>query len=262
MKKKILTNYFITITLGFVLSTSIAFAWENKAKKLFEDDEYEKVIEIAKDHKKDKKSKLGLMLLTFSHLQNYELNNTKSDKTRFKNYLEVLEDKVSVNNLDNIGYFTELADKPAVVKTSQKVLKQAFKNISKASDIPKLIPFVESENIKTQKLAINTIKRLIKPKRKYVNKGGTLRNEDIIAMQDDRLINALLAKVNNSTARNVLVMIERPVLAYIDAYDGESVIKLTSKIDKAIAKREKKYGNSLWYSASGKTKTEAMAFAD
>lgn len=260
MKSSNFIRYFILGILVLGLSISTAFAWESNAKKLFEDDDYEKVIDIAKDHKNDKTSKLGLMLLTFSHLQNYELNNTKSDRTQYKNYLEILEDKVTVTHLDNIRYFTELADKPVVVKIAQKLLKQAFKNISQASDIPRLISFVESDNKKTRKLAIDTIKRLVKPKRKYILKGGTLRDEDIVAMQDKALIKALLAQASESAARATLVLIERPVLAYIGGYEGKQISKIEKNINKAIVKREKKFPKSLWYSATGKAKSTAMAF--
>lgn len=254
---------YIILGLFLCLTYSVqALAWESGAKKLFEDDEYEQVIDIAKDHKKSKESKLGLMFLTFSHLQKYELNNTKSDKTQYKNYLEVLEDKVTVTSLDNIQYFIELSDKPEVVKVAQKVLKQAFKNINEAKYISKLVGFVKSDNKKTRKLALKTINRLMKPKRKYVLKGGTLRDEDILPMQDEALIRALLDQAKDSKARDILVMIERPVLAYIADYEGKAIAKIQKKILKAIAKREKKYPDSSWYSATGKVKNKAVMFAE
>ena len=218
-----------------------AMAWQSDSKKLFEDDAYEQVIEVAKDHKKDKDNKMGLMLLTFSHLQKYELQNTKSDKTQYKNYLEVLEDVMTVSHLDDLDYFIEQKDKPDVVKLAQKILKGAFKNINEVKYTPKLLSFIKSDDKKTRKIALATVKRLFKNKRKYISKGGTLRDGGIKAMQDEKMIRALLNLAKESKARDSLIYIERPVLAYIDDYEGKKIDKIKKKILKAIKKREKKY---------------------
>ncbi len=247
-------SIFIFLVLTAFASTAVAASWQDQARKHFEADEYEKVIDIAKKQKKDK---LGLMFLTFAHLQRYAYNDTKLDKRKYKDYLDMLEDSVTVNDLDNIHYFIKQDDKPDVVKTARKLLKAAFKNISDISDIPKVIKFLDNEDQKTRKLALDTIKRLISVKRKYVNKGGTLRDKDILIMQDEKLIRALLNHVSDAKARNILVMIEQPVLAYLGDYDDAAITKLEIKINKAIAKREKKHPDSTWYSASGKEKAVA-----
>jgi hypothetical protein len=254
--------YFVILLLMFSIYSVQAFAWISDTKKLFEDDEYEQVIEIAKEHKNDKDRKIGLMFLTFSHLQRYELKNTKSDKTLYKNYLEFLEDSITVSHLDDLNYFIEQADKPDVVKVAQKVLKGAFKNISDVKYTPKLINFIKSDNKKTRKIALKTVKRLFKNKRKFVKKGGTLRDEGIIAMQDEKLIRLLLDNAKDSKARDALISIERPVLAYLPDYEGKAIAKIEKKILKAIAKREKKYPESTWYSATGKIRDVAVKFSD
>jgi len=245
--------------LSFIFS-SHALAWVGDTKKLFENDEYEEVIKIASEHKKDKKRRIGIMFLTFSHLQKYELNDSKSDKRQYKNYMEVLEDNVSISDLDDINYFIEQFDKPEVVKVAQKVLKIAFKNIEDVKDIPNLLSFIKSDNKKTRKIALSTVKKFMKAKRKYVNKGGTLRDEGIIVMQDEKLIRALLDHAKDSKAKDVLISIERPVLAYISDYEGKAVKKIEEKILKAIKKREKKHPESNWYSAIGKVKDVALKF--
>jgi len=247
--------------LCFVFSAQ-AMAWVEDTKKLFENDKYEKVIEIAMEHKKDKKRKIGIMFLTFSHLQMYELNDSKSDKRKYKNYLEVLDDNVSISDLDDINYFIEQFDKPEVVKVAQKVLKLAFKNIEDVNDVPSLIKFIKSENKKTRKIAMGTVKKFMKAKRKYVNKGGTLRDEGVVVMQDEKLIRALLEHAKDSGAKDILISIERPVLAYIGDYEGKAVNKIEQKILKAIMKREKKYPESSWYSATGKVKDVAKQFEE
>ncbi len=255
-----MSRILVHLALVLLLCSSVAFAqsWQDKAKKHFESDEYEKVIELAKEHKKDKQNRFGLMLLSFSHLQKYAYNDTKTDKRKYKDYLDLLEDSVTARDLDDIHYFISQDDKPEVVKAARKLLKQAFKNISSLQETPRLLPFLDSEDKKTRKLALDTLKRLIKTKRKYVNKGGTLRDQDIHAMQDEKLIRKLLDMASDSKARAILVLIEKPVLNYIGDYDSAAITKLETKINKAIAKREKKHPDSTWYSATGKKKAFAI----
>ena len=58
-------------------------AWVRKAKSLFENDEYKQVIELAEPHRK---TNIGAMFLTFSHLQEFIFNGTKYDKEMSKQF--------------------------------------------------------------------------------------------------------------------------------------------------------------------------------
>lgn len=244
---------FVNLVMVFLIATPVsATTWVDKAKTQFEKDLYEQVIDIAQDHKRDKNTKIGLMLLAFSHLQLHEFNGTKTDKKRFKNYMDLLEDRVRAKNLNEIYYFVRQADKPEVVKQARTLLKHAFKGVFEIEDIKKLLPFVTIEDLKTRKMALSAIDNIIEKKRKYVNKGGTLRQKDFVVMQDKRLIRSLLDNISQSAAFSALLDIERPVLAYTEDYDGKKVMKLEVKINRAIAKREKKHPKSNWYSATGK----------
>ena len=259
--KRWVSVLFILFIVAFVDANVFAASWSQQAKSLFEKDEYQKVIEIAGEHKKDKKSKLGLMLLAFSHLQLYEFNGTKSDKKAYKNYMDLLEDYVNAKHLNDIKYFISQTDKPDVVKAARKLLKRAFKNISDIEQAPLIVAFLKEEDEKTRKLAASALKNMLWVKRKYVLKGGTLRDKDIKIMQDERLIRALLENANKiSDAFKALVEIEQPVLKYIGDYEGKKILKLEQKINKAIAKREKKYPDSNWYSATGKVRDAAISY--
>lgn len=250
-------NPLLSIVLAtlFVTQSTIAFAeaWGSKAKTLFEKDEYQRVIDIAEDHKRDKDSRIGLMLLAFSHLQLYEFNNTKSDKKAFNNYMDLLEDYVNANHLNDIRFFIEQVDKPEVVSQGRKLLKRGFKNINNIDDMPLIVPFAKTEDEDTRKLAFSAIKGLVSSKRKYVIKGGTLREKDIRVMRGESLIRTLLDNIEISSAYNTLIDIEEPVLKYLEDYDGKKIFKLEEKIKKTIRKRQKKYPKSNWYSAIGKT---------
>ncbi len=258
MKKFTLTLQALILLLITFTSTSVFANWQSGAKKYFANDEYEKVIELVKDHKRDKNSKLGLMFATFSHLQEYSYSNAKRDKKQYQGNMEVLEDSIVAKDLDDLLFFTQLADKPDVAKAAQKLLKQVFQQIDDIADAPLVIKFIDSEDKKTRGIALGAMKRMIAPLRKHVTKGGTLRDKDIKIMQDRKLITSLLEHVEDSKATGVLILIEEPVLTYtVDSHDA-SVAALEIKINKAILKREKKHPESNWYSATGKTKVGAQ----
>ncbi|OEU81262.1 MAG: hypothetical protein BA865_05975 [Desulfobacterales bacterium S5133MH4] len=250
------------MSVAFILllsSSSLIFAeiWQTKAISLFSDDYYEQCMELTQEYKKDN---LGLMFLTFSHLQEYTFNNTKYDKEKYKNYLMLLEDKTGSNDIENLLFFVDQKDKPAVVKAARRLLKAAFKNCTENEDVERLIPFLKISDDETNDLTLKTIQRIITPKRKVVSKGGTLRKKDIIMMSDPELIKALLEKVTvSSKAAKILVSIEEPVLKYMSGYDGEKIGKLENKINKAMSKRKKKYPESNWYSAIGKTRSHGRS---
>lgn len=253
MLTRIKTGSFLFIFLT-TISLQAWADWVSDAKKALEDDKYERCIEIAQAHKDEQ---IGTMFLTFSYLQKYTFSRNKTDKEYFKSNMDILEDKVNADSLDNIYYFVQLSDKPKIVKEARDLVKRAFKNISDISEAPKLIKFLESDDEKTRDYAIDGVYRLIDPKRDYVNDGGTLREKDIVIMQDEKLIRALLKNVDESKARKTLELIEQPALPYLKEFEGKNIAKLEVSINKRIAKREKKYPKSNWYSATGKEREVA-----
>jgi len=224
-------------------------AWVSKAKKLFENDEYQQVIEIAEPHRKEN---IGAMFLAFSHLQENIFNGTKYDKEMFKQFKLQLEAKTTADDIDDLLYFVNRNDKPEVVKEARRLSGVAFKNIKQIEDVPKLVKFLGSTDEEARKLALSSIYRIIEPKRKYVEKGGTLRGKDIQVMGSSKLIVPLLDRVEVKEAYRTLVMIEEPVLQHLGKYDGPQYSKLDVDINKAIGKRKQKFPESNWYSAVGK----------
>ena len=231
-------------------TASAAEAWEKSAKTLFENGEYEKCIELVKKYKDDN---FARMFLGFSYLQEYTFKKTKYDREMFKNARMILQDKTGSEDADHLLYFVNQKDQPSVVKEARKLLKSAFKNSKDNEDVKKMLPLLNSTDEKTKKDTLSAISKIIAPKRKVVTKGGTLRKKDITMMTDADLIKSLLDNILvASTASKILVMIEKPVLKYLGDYEGKKIMDLETKITKAIAKREKKYPESNWYSATGK----------
>jgi hypothetical protein len=244
----VLVKRFVLVVLLSALSTQ-AFAWQSKAKKLFEDDEYEACIELTEKYKKNNQAN---MFLAFSHLQENVFNKTKYDKEKFKAYNMRLEAKLGINDIDELLYFVGLSDKPYVVKEARSLAKKVFKNISDIDDVPKLVSFLKVEDEDTRKLALSSIKRILKPKRDYVKKGGTLREKDYDVMRSKTLIKALVGQLPLGDAKSALVLVEEPALPYLSEAASVESAALEAKINKAIASRQKKYPESNWHSAVGK----------
>lgn len=245
--------YVLFATLLTVCLSSPVIAtekWEQSAKSYFENGEYEKCIDLVNDYKSNK---FARMFLAFSHLQQYTFNKTKYDKEMAKNAMMILKDKVKSEDIDEIFYFINQKDQPPVVKEAHKLLKAAFKNCRSNEDVKRLIPLLNKGDQKTRDIALKTIKDIIAPKRAVVSKGGSLRRQDIDMMTDPNLIKSLFENaLASGTAGAIIVLIEQPALKYSSMYEGKKIMDIEAKIAKAIAKREKKYPKSNWYSASGK----------
>jgi len=252
LKRILIVLLFISFSLGFGANSYAAKTggWAVKARQLFEQDEYDQVIKIAKTHKKEM---AGTMFLAFSYMQNGLYNNSPSDKTQSKNYISILKEKVSVDHLDDLSFFTDQRDKPDVVKSSKMLLSQGFKNIKVIDQLPKVLRFLESPNDDVKKLASTTCTRLVSPLRTVVNKGGTMRKKDVRILNNEKNIRRLLGSLDSANSSKCLKLIEQPVLKYSSSYSASlKSAKLEKDINNAIAKREKKYPNSNWYSAIGK----------
>lgn len=254
MKRAVRLASVIIVVFAFAGLSPVAFAeerWVSAAKKLFEDDEYEQCIEMAESHRK---TNIGAMLLAFSHLQEHIFNQRNYDREKFKSYRMRLEAKTSVNDIKDFLYFVNQNDKPSVVKEARSLARATFKSITQIEVIPKLVHFLSTDDRESQELALSAIRRIIVPKRKYVSKGGTLRPKDIRIMRSKKLIVPLLNRIDMRDAQKTLLEIEEPVLQFSRSFEGVAISKLESKINKAVAKREKRFPESNWYSAVGKTR--------
>lgn len=233
----------------FFLAGSLNAQWSANAKRLFENDEYQKVISLCENMKKDN---LANMFLAFSHLQEYVFNKTKYDQEKFKAYKTMLEAKMNINDINDLLYFVNLNDKPMVVKEARALTKKNFDGIKQIEDVPKLLTFLSSSDKESRKLAMAAIRKILEPKRKYVNEGGTMRGKDVDIMSSKNLITSLLENIQEGEAKKSLQLIEEPVLQFTTQYAGLETTKLETQINKDIASRKKKFPDSNWYSATGK----------
>ncbi len=255
MKRKTISGFIIIALCAVVFALPIFYSgnayadWRSDAYQYFQKDEYDKAISIAERNRGDRFAK---MILCFSYLQKYVFTKSALDKQKFAIEYKNLAITTSVKDIDNIGKFTREVAKPEVVKRANRLLKTAFDNLSTNEDIYPIIKYLNWESENSRKLAAGTIGRILKYRRAVVNKGGTLRKKDIALFTHPPLIQGLVKQVDElPNARKALVYIEQPAIPYVEKAGTAGSVKTLSNINKAIARRQKKYPNSNWYSATG-----------
>lgn len=247
--KRIVSALLSVCTLMLVVSSAHAATWESKGKALFEKDEYEQCIRYLDPYKKDK---MAMMLLSFCHLQESILTESKQQKSAYASYYERVREKLSLDDINAVYYFISQYDKPVVVEKARRLAGQIFDGVSDIDDLDKLTPFMTVKDSQAQEMVFSTVVRILEPKREYVGDGGTLRSKDVRAMSSESLIIGMLDNVGVSGSRKALTLIEEPVLAYTSNYSGKDIMKLEKKIRSRVAKRQARFPGSNWYSATGK----------
>jgi len=246
----------LTLAVALITTPLLAHAdeeWLSQAQGLFESDEYERTIKVVKPHSKNENMNATLLLM-FSNLQMYQYTRAKYYQTRYKGLREWVEAKATLKDLPRILYFGEQGDKPEVVKIAKKVAGRVIAATYRVEDVPSLIDFAKANDPGMQKLAYKAVRRILKNPRNVVKKGGNMRAKDIKVMKNSQLINALVDGLDMKDAAATLVLIEEPALDALGMSTNPKALKLEGKIVTAISKRQKKYPDSTWHSASGKTR--------
>jgi hypothetical protein len=237
--------------------------WELTAFEYFRNDKYPEAMRVLDAHKGDRFAKI---LSTFVHLQEWVYSKNKQQEALWTGEFKVLANSVGVKDISDLVLIAEQKDKPQSVKRAKQLLKRAFKNIFKNEDVPELVEYLASSEKDVCKFAVDTVNRILKIRRKVVNDGGSLREQDIKMMSDKNLVNQLVANVAQQTfggkepgsskcvsgSSKALVYIEEPSMAYLDQASGINVPKTKVKVQKAINKRTKKFMKSNWHSAIGR----------
>jgi hypothetical protein len=247
-------NYFsaIMIALIVVLLSSNLYAFDESAKKLFDDGQYDECIQKVESLPNFKKQISNVMLLAYSNFQLYNFTKQKHYNNEYSAYYELLLAKSGVDDLRSILFFVNSSDKPEVVKSARKLLKDIFKNLHKIEDIVNLLPFASSSDKEVREYAFESIQRIMEPIRDIVKEGGTMRPVDVRFFQNKDVINTAIESINISTAQKILILIEEPAIEYLNNSKSTGSLKVYEKINSEIKDRKKKYPNSSWYSATGK----------
>ncbi len=245
----------LAVGLTLFISTLFAgnlWAFDEAAKKLFDNGQYDECIHRVKSLPDFRKQRSNLMLLAYSNYQLY--NFTKQDKfeDEYQSIYDVLLEKASVDDLKSVQFLVDSSDKPAVVDSSRDILRKIFDSMHKIDDIVKLLPFTNSPDKETREYAFDAMKRIMEPIRDIVKNGGTMRPIDLAYFQNTEVIKAAVENIDISAARKTLLLIEEPALDALTNASSPKLKDMSDDIAEAVSDRKKDYPNSSWYSATGK----------
>ena len=252
MKKKNLAAG-LTLFISMLLSSSNLYAFDEAAKKLFDNGQYDECIQRVKSLPGDsRKQRSNVMLLAYSNYQLYNFTKQKTFDKEYQSLYDALLEKTEVDDLKSILFFVDSSDKPAVVESSRKILQEIFENLHKIDDIVKILPFAGSTDKETREYAFDAMKRIMEPIRDVVKKGGTMRPIDLVYFQNKDVIKAAMENIDIKAARKTLVLIEEPALELLSNSSSAELKDVSEDISDAVSDRKKEYPNSSWYSATGK----------
>jgi hypothetical protein len=249
MKKQFAAG--LTLFISMLFSSGNLYAFDEAAKKLFDNGQYDECIQRLKSAP-DKKQRGNVMLLAYSNYQLYNFTKQKNFNKEFESLYDALLEKTEVEDLKSILFFVNSSDKPAVVESARDIVKEVFGNLHRIDDIVKILPFANSSDKKTREYAFDAIQRIMEPIRDVVTKGGTMRPIDLVYFQNKDVIKAAAANADIKAARETLVLIEEPALEFVKNSDDANLKAVADDISDTISDRKKEYPNSSWYSATGK----------
>lgn len=249
MKKNLAAG--LTLFISMLLLSSNLYAFDETAKKLFDNGQYDECIQRVKSIP-DRKHRSNVMLLAFSNYQLYNFTKQKTFNKEYESLYDALLEKTEVEDLKSVLFFVNSSDKPAVVESARDILKEIFENLHKIDDIVKILPFANSSDKETRVYAFETMQRIMEPIREIVTKGGTMRPIDLVYFQNKDVIKAAMENADIKAARGILVLIEEPALDQLSVATSADLKKVSEDIEDAISDRKKEFPNSSWYSATGK----------
>ncbi len=248
MKKNLAVG--LTLFISMLFSSGNLYAFDEAAKKLFDNGQYDECIRRVKSLPDFRKQRSNVMLVAYSNYQLY--NFTKQDKfdDEYQELYDVLLEKADVDDLKSIQFLVNSSDKPAVVESSRKILKGIFEKMHNIDDVVKILPFAHSTDKDTREYAFDAMKRIMEPIREIVKNGGTMRPIDLVYFQNKDVIKAAVENIDISAAKKTLILIEEPALEFVS--NSAELKSISEDITEAVGDRKKDYPNSSWYSATGK----------
>ncbi len=251
MKKNFVAG--LTLFISMLFASSNLYAFDETAKNLFDNGQYEECIQRVKALPGDaRKQRANLMLLAYSNYQLYNFTKQKNYDQEYETLNDGLRDKPSADDLKSIIFFVNSSDKPAVVESSRNILKIIFDNLHAIDDTVKILPFTSSTDKETRQYAFETMKGIMDPIRDIVKGGGTMRPVDLVYFQNKDLIKAAMDNIDIKAARKTLVLIEEPALDSLNTPTSSELKDIAKDIADAVKDRKKEFPNSSWYSATGK----------
>jgi hypothetical protein len=283
--KKIFPVFIITILLTgltFVVSAeAVTWAdqpllpWEEATLRSFDKNDYDKVIDLAKEQQNDPNDNAPLFIY-FSHAQKYYLEKNRASAIYYKQQYNMMTTRLSGSNLAVLTRLVAMPQTSWNKKINDKFLDAAFTKDGNEKYLGAVLYYLISLDPVVAKAAINGLRSILQHKRQIVMNGGTLSHNDRVWMSDERLIKLLVRKTGESVnpmagfmsklpafarkkavggASACLALIEDPALqllqeaATMGNANAASTIQL---IHDARGARLARYPGSTWYSATGR----------
>jgi hypothetical protein len=283
--KKIFPVFIITILLTgltFVVSAeAVTWAdqpllpWEEATLRSFDKNDYDKVIDLAKEQQNDPNDNAPLFIY-FSHAQKYYLEKNRASAIYYKQQYNMMTTRLSGSNLAVLTRLVAMPQTSWNKKINDKFLDAAFTKDGNEKYLGAVLYYLISLDPVVAKAAINGLRSILQHKRQIVMNGGTLSHSDRVWMSDERLIKLLVRKTGESVnpmagfmsklpafarkkavggASACLALIEDPALqllqeaATMGNANAASTIQL---IHDARGARLARYPGSTWYSATGR----------
>lgn len=249
-------------------------AWEKNALKLFDRNDYNKVIDLAWEQDIDPRGNVPLFIY-YGHAQKYYLERDRASAIYYKQQYGAILNRLSGANLAVLTRLVVMPHMSWNKKINQKFLDAAFEKAGGEKHLGAILFYLESNHVDVAKGAIKGLRVILQRKRDIVMNGGTLSTVGQAWMSDPRLLRLLTKKTGGSAspiagfiskvpafarkkvmggAAACLALIEDPALpmlreaASMGNANAAAAIQL---IQDARGTRLAKYPNSTWYSASG-----------
>ena len=248
--------------------------WERDVLKIFNRNNYDKVIDMAQNQENDPNGN-AVLLTYYGHAQKYYLERNRASAVYYKQHYQITLNSLSGANLTVL---TRLIASPQTSwnkKINRKFLDAAFERATTEEYLGAILFYLESSNPEVAKGATVALRSFLQQKRNIVMNGGTLNNFDRAWMSSDRLLKLLVRKTGETSspvtgfmskmpafarkkvmggAPACLALIEDPALpllrqaASMGNANAAAAIQL---IEDARGARLARYPNSTWYSATG-----------
>ena len=250
-------------------------AWEKNALKLFDRNDYNKVIDLAREQDSDPSGNAPLFIY-YGHAQKYYLERDRASAIYYKQQYGVIFNRLSGANLAVLSRLVVMPHMSWNKKINQKFLDAAFQKAGNEKHIGAILFYLESHEPDVAKGAIKGLRAILQRKRDIVLNGSALSSADRTWMSDPRLLQLLVKKTGESVspiagfmskmpafarkkvmggAAACLGLIEDPALpmlreaASMGNANAAAAIQL---IQDAKGARLAKYPDSTWYSATGR----------
>lgn len=240
--------------LAAMIIAPSARAGADRGLAFYRDHQYDEAIQSCKGEK-DVGSRLVLGLASAEKAGLYK---NKADKEQARMYLKVLAVDVRLEHLPVLEKFLNTEGAPYGNKEAARLFEKALQNVHTPEHVLRAADYLAPERgVEVNRIALKPIQKRLKPVRDYVGKGGSMPDTDRAMFMNARLLKALVGalarKETSRQARSCLALIEEPALPYLE--QGELTKPASDaivEIKKAMAKRQKKFPESTWFSAYGR----------